>query len=459
MKVLKFGGTSVGTPASLCSVKEIVENCDDRVIVVVSALGGITDRLIATAREAEKGSPEYQNMFREIIDRHHAMVKEMVPAEKQPVVTNAIDVLLKELADIYLGVSLLRELSERSLDRVVSYGERLSSTIIEHVISGAVLRYSPSFIRTTRQFGRHVLDNDLTHRCIASEFTDASERITLVGGFISSDAQGHITNLGRGGSDYTAAILAAELRADTLEIWTDVDGFMTADPRIIPAAKVIDELSFVEAMELCNFGAKVIYPPTIYPVFHRNIPIYIKNTFNSSYPGTRIADIDTSSPIPSAGGVSSISDTCLLRLKAPDSKAQETTESRMINALSRNGVSVFLTSRPGGCSEICCAISAASLPAARAALDSEFSSELETGEMLPLAVSENLATIALVGENINPDETVRRRICDALHQAAITPVTLPSGSTESTVSFMVDMDSRVDALQAIHSAFFEHEEG
>ena len=213
MKVLKFGGTSVGTPESLRSVKNIVESCDERVIVVVSALGGITDRLIATAREAEKGSPAYQDMFREIIDRHHAMTEEMVPADERPQVILAIDALFKELSDIYLGVSLLRELSERSLDRVVSYGERLSSTIIEHVINGAVLRFSPSFIRTTRQFGRHVLDNDLTHRCIASGFAEASEHITLVGGFISSDERGHITNLGRGGSDYTAAILAAELRA------------------------------------------------------------------------------------------------------------------------------------------------------------------------------------------------------------------------------------------------------
>lgn len=455
MKVLKFGGTSVGTPESLRSVKNIVESCDERVIVVVSALGGITDRLIATAREAEKGSPGYQDMFREIIDRHHAMTEEMVPADERAHVILAIDALFKELSDIYLGVSLLRELSERSLDRVVSYGERLSSTIIEHVINGAVLRFSPSFIRTTRQFGRHVLDNDLTHRCIASEFAEAPERITLVGGFISSDEQGHITNLGRGGSDYTAAILAAELRAETLEIWTDVDGFMTADPRIIPSAKVIDELSFVEAMELCNFGAKVIYPPTIYPVFHRNIPIYIKNTFNPSYPGTRIADIENLSKEPSAGGVSSISDTCLLRVKISDSAVQEATESRMINALSRNGINVFLTSRPAGCLEICCAISASSLPAARPALLAEFSSELETGEMPPLSVSDNLATIALVGENINPDETVRRKICSALHDAKISPVTLPAGSTDSTVSFMVEMDNRVKALQAIHRAFFE----
>ncbi len=456
MKVLKFGGTSVGTPQSLRNVKQIVESCDERIIVVVSALGGITDRLILTAREAEKGSSEYLAMFEDIRKRHHDMIQEMVPDSYRVDVTEAVNALFAELSDIYLGVSLLRELSERSLDRVVSYGERLSSTIIERVIDGAVLRYSPAFIRTVSQFGRHVLDNDLTHECITREFSGAREKITLVGGFISSDAAGRITNLGRGGSDYTAAILAAELNADSLEIWTDVDGFMTADPRIIPGAKVIDELSFVEAMELCNFGAKVIYPPTIYPVFHRNIPIYIKNTFNPSYPGTRIADIEATAGIdPAPGGVSSITDTCLLRLTS--SADVDSTESRMINALSRNGVSVFLTSRPAGCAEICCAISASSLANARKALDSEFSAELETGELAPLSVTEHLATIALVGERINTGGSIRRLICDALHDGGISPLTLPSDSTESTISFMVDMDSRVDALRALHRAIFEAE--
>lgn len=284
-------------------------------------------------------------------------------------------------------MSLLRELSDRSLDRVVSYGERLSSTIIERVIDGAVLRYSPDFIRTADQFGRHILDVDLTHAAIAKEFAGASEQITLIGGFISSDANGRITNLGRGGSDYTAAILAAELAADSLEICTDVDGFMTADPRIIPSATVIDKLSFVEAMELCNFGAKVIYPPTIYPVFNRNIPIFIKNTFNPSYPGTRIADIDASvDPTPAPAGISSITDSCLLSLRRISGDLSEPTETRMINALNRNGINVVQTAQPAGNDEIGCAISAADLKRACNVVNSEFAPELETGELPPLSV-------------------------------------------------------------------------
>ena len=291
MKVLKFGGTSVGTVESLRHVKRIVEECDEQVIVVVSALGGITDLLISTAHQASSGDITYMQNYAKIVERHINVINGIVPQEKINAVRKTIDMLLEELGNIYRGVSLIKDLSSRTLDIIVSYGERMSSTIVSNIVDGATLFDSREFIKTDTQFGKHVLNVDLTEKLIHDAFDGFNGKVALVPGFISSDSKGHdVTNLGRGGSDYTAAILCSTLDARQLEIWTDVDGFMTADPRVISTAYVIDKLTFIEAMELCNFGAKVVYPPTIYPVFQKNIPILIKNTFNSSAPGTLISD-------------------------------------------------------------------------------------------------------------------------------------------------------------------------
>ncbi|MBO4945085.1 MAG: aspartate kinase, partial [Muribaculaceae bacterium] len=288
MKVLKFGGTSVGTVDSLQNVRKIVRDYVDAeagrapVVVVVSALGGITDRLIATAKLAAAGDESYVSSLDEIVGRHHDVLNGIVPSEYRDEIAAKVDIMLEELRNIYKGVSLLRDLSSRSLDIIVSYGERLSSTIISRILGpDTALLDSRRLIRTVNQFGKHVLDTEATHQQLAEAVTPdllATAKVILVPGFISSNAEGDITNLGRGGSDYTASILAAWLPdVEQLEIWTDVDGFLTADPRMVPGTYVIDHLSFIEAMELCNFGAKVIYPPTIYPVFHKNIPILIKN--------------------------------------------------------------------------------------------------------------------------------------------------------------------------------------
>ena len=290
MKVLKFGGTSVGSVESMSSVKHIVESCQEPVIVVVSALGGITDKLIGTAKIAVEGGNAYEHGFREIVDRHIAMIHGAVDSRKRDELLSLVEPLLDELGNIFKGVSLIKDLSVKTLDTIVSYGERLSSLIVSRVIDGAEHYDSRRFIKTQMQCGKHIVDFEETNRLVKAGFNPLP-RIAVVPGFIASDkSNGDVTNLGRGGSDYTAAILATALDASQLEIWTDVDGFMTADPRVINTAYVIERLSFVEAMELCNFGAKVIYPPTIYPVFHKNIPIFIKNTFNPSAPGTLISE-------------------------------------------------------------------------------------------------------------------------------------------------------------------------
>ena len=313
MKVLKFGGTSVGSVESMSSVKHIVESCQEPVIVVVSALGGITDKLIGTAKIAVEGGNAYEHGFREIVDRHIAMIHGAVDSRKRDELLSLVEPLLDELGNIFKGVSLIKDLSVKTLDTIVSYGERLSSLIVSR-------------------------DFEETNRLVKAGFNPLP-RIAVVPGFIASDkSNGDVTNLGRGGSDYTAAILATALDASQLEIWTDVDGFMTADPRVINTAYVIERLSFVEAMELCNFGAKVIYPPTIYPVFHKNIPIFIKNTFNPSAPGTLISEDNSHAEGKAIKGISSINDTCLITLSGMGMVGVIGINSRIFNRLAKSGL-------------------------------------------------------------------------------------------------------------------------
>ena len=317
MKVLKFGGTSVGSVNSILSVKKIVEAIEEPVIVVVSALGGITDKLLATSTMASKGDLAYEKELSEIIARHLDVIEGVIEdKEVRMDVQKKVMALLDELSNIFKGVYLINDLSAKTSDTIVSYGERLSSLIVSNVIKDAKLFDSRKYIKTVKQFNKHIVDFDLTNKLIKETFSPLP-KVSLVPGFISSSTEtGEVTNLGRGGSDYTASILATALDANTLEIWTDVDGFMTADPRVISSAYVIDRLTFTEAMELCNFGAKVIYPPTIYPVYHKNIPIRILNTFNPTAPGTYISK----ERVKEEGkaiikGISSINDTCLITVQ------------------------------------------------------------------------------------------------------------------------------------------------
>ena len=281
MKVMKFGGTSVGSVNSILSVKRIVESANEPVIVVVSALGGITDKLINTSKMAAVGDSAYEGEFREIVYRHVEMIKEVIPAgEKQVSLQRQIGELLNELKDIFQGIYLIKDLSPKTSDTIVSYGERLSSIIVTELIDGAKWFDSRTFIKTERKHSKHTLDTELTNKLVKEAF-QSIPKVALVPGFISSDkTTGDVTNLGRGGSDYTAAIIAAALDAASLEIWTDVDGFMTADPRVISTAYTITELSYVEATELCNFGAKVVYPPTIYEVLSHEQKLLSRMTYH-----------------------------------------------------------------------------------------------------------------------------------------------------------------------------------
>ena len=460
MKVLKFGGTSVGTIESLTSVKSIVESHQEPVIVVVSALGGLTDHLIRTANIAVAGGNDYEPDYKSIIARHHAIIDAMVPEEKRQELLVVVNSLLEELGNIYKGVSLIRDLSPRSLDIIVSYGERLSSAIISRIIDGARLMDSRYFIKTLDQFGKHVLDNELTQKLVHATFDNLDEKVVVVPGFISTDAAGDITNLGRGGSDYTAAILAAALDAEALEIWTDVDGFMTADPRIISNTYVIDRLSFVEAMELCNFGAKVIYPPTIYPVFHKNIPIYIKNTFNPSAPGTCINDqpgdeLQTTNGIAKdIKGISSINDTCLITVSGLCMVGVIGVNARIFNALARQGVSVFLVSQASSENTTSFAVRNSDAERAVNALETEFMAELQTGEMNPMKVEHDLATVAVVGDGMRHATGVAGKLFNTLGRNGINVIACAQGASETNISFVIELKDEKKALNVIHDSFF-----
>ncbi len=454
MKVLKFGGTSVGTVESLRNVKSIVEGQTEPVIVVVSALGGITDQLINTAKLAAAGDIAHLDSYARIVERHRKVIEGIVPPARQLDVLSIVNPLLEELGNIFRGVSLIKDLSDRTLDIIVSYGERLSSVIISRIIDGAVHFDSRNFIKTQKQWNKHVLDNELTQELVHATFDNLDCKVALVPGFISTDRDGNITNLGRGGSDYTAAILAAALDASVLEIWTDVDGFMTADPRVINGALVIDRLSFTEAMELCNFGAKVIYPPTIYPVFHKNIPILIKNTFNPEAPGTCISDTHSSPEGKAIKGVSSINDTCLITVQGLGMVGVIGINSRIFNALAKNGISVFMVSQAASENNTSFAVRNADADHAIKVLREQFAPELQAGSLSGITAEPNLATVAIVGENMKHTAGIAGKLFNTLGRNGISVIACAQGASETNISFVIDHNDLRKALNVIHDSFF-----
>ena len=454
MKVMKFGGTSVGSVNSMLSVKRIVEAEKEPVIVVVSALGGITDKLINTSRMAAAGDAAYENEFREIVARHVEMVREVLPPDEvRDGVQRRVDELLNELKDIFQGIYLIKDLSPKTSDTIVSYGERLSSLIVA-ALTGAEWMDSRTFIKTEKKHSKHVLDAELTNSLIRAAFKNCPPRV-LVPGFIATDKQtGDVTNLGRGGSDYTAAILAAALDAEVLEIWTDVDGFMTADPRVISTAYTIGELSYVEATELCNFGAKVVYPPTIYPVCHKNIPIRIKNTFNPGAEGT-IIKAEVSSPQSKAiKGISSINDTSLITVQGLGMVGVIGVNYRIFKALAKNGISVFLVSQASSENSTSIGVRSTDAPLACEVLNEEFAKEIEMGELFPIRAEDGLATVAIVGENMKHTPGIAGKLFGALGRSGINVIACAQGASETNISFVVDGRWLRKSLNVIHDSFF-----
>ncbi|MBO4500170.1 MAG: bifunctional aspartate kinase/homoserine dehydrogenase I [Bacteroidaceae bacterium] len=451
MKVLKFGGSSVGSKESILNVKKIVESQDDDVIVVVSALGGITDKLISTAQLAAAGDSRYEQELAAMITRHETMVYDILPAGGRRKALNGIRRLFGELTNIMKGLFLIHDLSDHTLDTVVSYGERLSSQIVWHLIDDITLFDSRAFIKTESK--RHTIDAAKTDLLIRQTFSNLPHR-SLVPGFIASDTvSGEVTNLGRGGSDYTASLLAASLNASSLEIWTDVDGFMTADPRVISAAYTISELSYVEAMELCNFGAKVVYPPTIYPVCLKNIPILIKNTFNPDAKGTVIVkDLPTGTK--SIKGISSINDTCLITMTGLGMVGVIGVNFRIFRALAGKGISVFMVSQASSENSTSIGVRNSDAESACEVLNEEFAREIEQGQIFPITAEKNLATIAIVGENMRRSPGIAGKLFGVLGRNGINVIACAQGASETNISFVVESSSLRKSLNVIHDSFF-----
>lgn len=450
MKVLKFGGTSVGSADSLLNVKTVVETQPQPVIVVVSALGGLTDNLIATARMAKEGNPGYAGEMEKISSRHFNIIASVVEEERQPEVTAVVTLLLNDLKRTFDGIFLLRDLSPHTLDIVVSFGERMSSVIVSAMIPGASLHNSMQFIKTEKWFSKNIADQKLTTELIRKEFEGFSG-CAVAPGFISTDRDsGEITNLGRGGSDFSAALIAAALDAEVLEIWTDVDGFMTADPRIIKDAVVVPHMTFVESMELCSFGAKVIYPPTIYPVFHKNIPIKILNTFNPSAPGTLITDSSLPGDL-KVKGISAIKGTTMFTIRGDAASNLPDINTRTFNALARKGITVFIVSSPDNSGEFSFAVADADVPEAFKSTENEFAPELSSGKLHPIVAASGLATVAVVGENMRDRIRLAPRIRNSLLRDGIKVAASSEGTSDTTITFVVPLDRLERALAIIHA--------
>lgn len=457
MKVLKFGGTSVGSIESILSLKSIVESETQPVIVVVSALGGITDKLIAISQQALTGDEQYKEEFENIVKRHHHMVENIIKDETaKKALLGTLNDLFDQLRSIYYGVFLIHDLSAKTQATIVSYGECLSSHIVGTLIKNGKRMNSRDFIKTINKQGKHTLDTKLTNQLVKDTFAtiDFNTTVPVVPGFISRDRDtNETTNLGRGGSDYTASIIAAALDADVLEIWTDVNGFMTADPRVIKSAYTINELSYIEAMELCNFGAKVVYPPTIYPVCVKNIPIKVKNTFNPSDPGTIIKDKIENDRKP-IKGISSIKGTTLITVTGLSMVGVIGVNRRIFTALANNGISVFMVSQASSENSTSIGVRDEDADKAVETLNEEFAKEIKTGAMFPMHAESGLATIAIVGENMKHTPGIAGKLFGTLGRSGISVIACAQGASETNISFVVHSKYLRKSLNVLHDSFF-----
>ena len=450
---MKFGGSSVGTPDSIKKMKRIVEQAGDDVIVVVSALGGVTDKLLSISKTAAQGDASYKAALSDICLKHTLMVEQVIPqSSAREQLQIKVQAMLSELQNIFQGIYLIKDLSPKTSNTIVSYGERLSSTICAE-LCGAQWFDSREFIKTEKKQGKNFLDTELTNKLVKDTFSPLP-RLSLVPGFISTDRDsGEVTNLGRGGSDYTAAIIAAALDADSLEIWTDVDGFMTADPRVISTAYTIGELTYTEATELCNFGAKVVYPPTIYPVCHKNIPILIKNTFNPEGQGTVIREGKSGSE-KAIKGISSINDTSLINVRGLGMVGVIGINKRIFRALADNGISVFLVSQASSENSTSIGVKDEDAEKACRVLNEEFSKEIETGELFPITSEAELATVAIVGENMKHTPGIAGKLFGTLGRNGISVIACAQGASETNISFVVERRLLRKSLNVIHDSFF-----
>jgi aspartokinase/homoserine dehydrogenase 1 len=452
MKVLKFGGTSVGSIENLLKVKKIIDRQPDDVVVIVSAFGGITDKILTMARTAATTKTFTTTEMMEITDRHLTTIEALVPENQKEEIKAKLQEKLDELSGMIQGVSLIGELTNKTLDRIGGMGEMLSSAIIAPFL-GAKWFNSMELIKTDSNFVRASVDFEKTNQLIANAFSGFSG-VAVAPGFVASNDYGEPTTLGRGGSDYTAAIYAAALDAESLEIWTDVDGFMTADPRVIRKAYTIDYLTYSEAMELSHFGAKVIYPPTILPVFRKKIPVRILNTTRPDEPGTLIGHEKRFGKERIIKGISSISDISLLTLQGAGMVGVTGISMRLFSSLAKENINVILISQASSENSISIAIPTQVAGIAEAAVNVEFDHEIKNGLVNGVKVETDLAIVAIVGENMKESAGIAGKLFNIIGKNGVNVRAIAQGASELNISWVVKTSDLRKTLNVVHEGFF-----
>ncbi|MBI5754412.1 bifunctional aspartate kinase/homoserine dehydrogenase I [Candidatus Peregrinibacteria bacterium] len=451
MKILKFGGTSVGSAENIKKVIAIVTDNqkNGKVAVIVSAFSKITDKLIEVGTLAASGNKKYLEIFDEIKTRHLKTAEELIN-ENSSKTTGKIEETLRELENILEGIFLIKEISKRTLDLIMSFGERLSAYIISQSINADFLD-SRKLIKTDENFGNAKVDFELTNKNIR-EYFDQHEKLQIITGYIGGTRKNDTSTLGRGGSDYSASIFGAALNAEVIEIWTDVDGIMTANPKQVKKAFPIKEISYVEAMEMSHFGAKVIYPPTMVPAMNKNIPIIIKNTLNPGFPGSTISKKSANDF--SIKGISSISDIALLRLQGSGMIGVPGVSKRLFGSLSSKKINIILISQASSEHSICLAVEPKSATHAKETIEAEFEQEIKTKQIDPLIIEKDLSIIAVVGENMRLTPGIAGKVFGALGKNGINISAIAQGSSELNISTVISKIDENKALNAIHDDFF-----
>jgi aspartokinase/homoserine dehydrogenase 1 len=460
MQVLKFGGTSVANAENINKVVAIVKQSlqKDKTVLVVSALGGITDVLLNAAAFAAEGNEEYKEKLTVVEQRHFDAVKQLIPVAQQSQMLSLVKTACNEIEDICNGIFLLGELTARSKDRISSYGEWLSSQIIAAKFkadgTANVWKDARDLIVTNSNFSAAEVDFPATNEKVNKFFASQSSSLFVIPGFIASDKKGITTTLGRGGSDYTAAILASALNAGNLEIWTDVSGMMTADPRLTSNARIIPHISYQEAMELSHFGAKVIYPPTIQPVMNQNIPVWIKNTFAPEDEGTLIESVATKNGN-IVRGISSINNIALISLEGSGMIGIPGFSKRLFEALSNEKINVILITQSSSEHSICVGIDSLMAEKAKSAVDAAFANEIALQKVDPLQIEADLSIVALVGENMKSHPGISGRMFSALGKNGINIRAIAQGSSEKNISTVISTKDVRKAINVLHEEFFE----
>lgn len=460
MQVLKFGGSSVANAVNINSVIAILKDksTKDKTIVVVSALGGITDILLQCSELAAQGNEAYKEKLQEAELRHLNTVKDLIVITQQSAVLSLVKTLCNEIEDICKGIFLLKELSERTKDRIVGYGELLSSKIIAAKLNTDGINCewvdTGKLIKTNSNFGGAAVDFALTDKNLTAYFEASKSSLFMLPGFIATDTNGTATTLGRGGSDYTAAIVAAAVDAKVLEIWTDVSGMMTADPRLVNNVRIITEISYQEAMELSHFGAKVIYPPTIQPVRSKGIPTWIKNTFAPQDNGTVIFQ-ESNTTGNSIRGISSINSIALLSLEGSGMVGIPGFSKRLFEALALRKINVILITQSSSEHSICVGIDAGNAAAAQQVIDEEFAYEIATKKVDPITVEKDLAIVALVGDNMKSHPGISGKMFGNLGRNGVNVRAIAQGSSERNISAVVSTHDVKKAINVLHEEFFE----